>query len=170
MSKWKPFNILQRLKIPQIENTTSYSPSISFTVTRIEYLQYTTVHLIQTILNLWTNLLRKSVYSACLMSPVLIMMVWKHWRSMAHNLQSVAALMVAVLLQLYNMASSPNTFLGAIVLRYLFSRETSTRPSVKNGKNYYWNVRIVCWRCGVRVFFLVLTFWLVTFPGVGRWS
>ena len=41
--------------------------------------------------------LRKAVYSVCLMRPDLIMMVWKHWRSMAHSLQSVAALMVAVL-------------------------------------------------------------------------
>lgn len=77
-----------------------------------------------------THLLRKSVYSACRMSPVLIMMVWKHWRSMAQRRQSVAALMVAVRLQLYSMASSPNTLPGAIVLRYLFSLDTSTRPSV----------------------------------------
>lgn len=38
-----------------------------------------------------THLLRKSVYSACRMRPVRIIMVWKHWRSMAHSLQSVAA-------------------------------------------------------------------------------
>lgn len=37
------------------------------------------------------HLLRKSVYSVCLIRPVLIIMVWKHCRSMAHNLQSVAA-------------------------------------------------------------------------------
>lgn len=57
------------------------------------------------------------------------MMVWKHCLSMAQRRQSVAALMVAVLLQLYKIASSPNTLPGAIVLRYLFSRETSTLPS-----------------------------------------
>jgi len=36
-------------------------------------------------------LLRKSVYSVCLMRPVLIIIVWKHCRSIAHSLQSVAA-------------------------------------------------------------------------------
>lgn len=82
-----------------------------------------------TSINKKAYLLRKSVYSACLISPVLIMMVWKHCRSMAQSRQSVAALMVAVLLQLYKIASSPNTLPGAIVLRYLFSRETSTLPS-----------------------------------------
>lgn len=60
------------------------------------------------------------------------MMVWKHCLSMAQRRQSVAALMVAVLLQLYKIASSPNTLPGAIVLRYLFSRETSTLPSENN--------------------------------------
>lgn len=75
------------------------------------------------------NLLRKSLYSACLMRPVLIIIVWKHCRSIAHNLQSVAAFIVAVRLQLYRIASSPNTFPGANVLRYLFSLDTSTLPS-----------------------------------------
>jgi len=39
----------------------------------------------------WTHLLRKSVYSACRIRPERIMIVWKHCRSMAHSLQSVAA-------------------------------------------------------------------------------
>lgn len=72
------------------------------------------------------------MYSAWRMSPVRIMMVWKHCRSIAHRRQSVAALMVAVRLQLYRIASSPKTLPGAIVLRYLFSRDTSTRPSVEH--------------------------------------
>jgi len=63
------------------------------------------------------------------MRPVRIMMVWKHWRSMAHRLHSVIAVMVAVLWQLYRMASSPRTFAPERVERYLPSRETSTRPS-----------------------------------------
>ena len=74
-------------------------------------------------------LLRKVVCSACLMSPVLIMMVWKTCRSMAHSLQSVAALIVAVLLQLYRMASSPNTLPDGRIERNLPSRDTSTLPS-----------------------------------------
>jgi hypothetical protein len=37
------------------------------------------------------HLLRKSVYSAWRMRPVRIIMVWKHWRSIAQSLQSVAA-------------------------------------------------------------------------------
>jgi hypothetical protein len=36
-------------------------------------------------------LLRKSVYSAWRIIPVLIIMAWKHCRSMAHSLQSLAA-------------------------------------------------------------------------------
>lgn len=98
------------------------------------------------------------MYSACRMSPVRIMIVWNTWRSMAHSLQSMAAvgrtkfqlidcflfwhagggdtrnnapLMVAVRLQLYKMASSPITLPGAIVLRNLPSRDTSTLPSAK---------------------------------------
>lgn len=38
-----------------------------------------------------SHLFRKSMYSACLMSPVLIMMVWKHCRSMAHSFTWVRA-------------------------------------------------------------------------------
>lgn len=38
-----------------------------------------------------THLLRNSIYSVCLMRPVLIMMVWKHWRSMAHSFTLVRA-------------------------------------------------------------------------------
>lgn len=38
-------------------------------------------------------------------------------------------LIVAVRLQLYKMANSPNTFPDVIVLKYLFSLLTSTRPS-----------------------------------------
>lgn len=37
------------------------------------------------------HLFKNSMYSACLMSPVLIMMVWKHCRSMAHNFTLVRA-------------------------------------------------------------------------------
>jgi hypothetical protein len=33
-------------------------------------------------------LFKNSVYSACRIIPDRIMIVWKHWRSMAHNLQS----------------------------------------------------------------------------------
>lgn len=81
-------------------------------------------------------LLRKSVYSAWRMRPVLIIIVWKHCLSIAHSLQSVAALIVAVRLQLYSIASSPSTFPGAIVLKYLFSLDTSTLPSAKIEKFY----------------------------------
>ena len=76
-----------------------------------------------------THLLRKSVYSACRIRPVRIMMVWKHCRSIAHNLQSFTAVIVAVRWQLYRMASSPSTLAPDSVDRYLPSRETSTRPS-----------------------------------------
>ena len=69
--------------------------------------------------------------SACRIRPVLIIIVWKHWRSIAQSLQSTAALMVAVRLQLYKMASSPKTFPGGIILRNLPSLETSTFPSEK---------------------------------------
>lgn len=37
------------------------------------------------------HLFNKSMYSACLISPVLIMMVWKHCLSMAHNFTPVTA-------------------------------------------------------------------------------
>lgn len=80
-----------------------------------------------------TCLFKKSVYSACLDNPVLIIIVWKHCRSIAHNWQSVAAVIVAVLLQLYKIANSPSTLTGANVLRYFPSRDTSTFPS-ENGK------------------------------------
>ena len=40
--------------------------------------------------------------------------------------------MVAVRLQSYNIANSPNTLPGIMVLRYLPSRDTSTLPSIKN--------------------------------------
>lgn len=59
------------------------------------------------------------------------MIVWKHCRSMAHNLQSVIAVMVAVRWQLYRIASSPKTLAPDSVDKYLPSRETSTRPSAK---------------------------------------
>lgn len=83
------------------------------------------------------------------------MIVWNTWRSMAHSLQSMAAgekcdrhprhsrhthsksispLMVAVRLQLYRMASSPITLPGAMVLRNLPSRDTSTLPSATKEK------------------------------------
>lgn len=45
-------------------------------------------------------------------------------------------LIVAVRLQLYKMANSPNTLPDVIVLRYLFSLLTSTRPS-KNINKFY---------------------------------
>lgn len=38
-----------------------------------------------------THLLRNSMYSVCLMRPVLIMMVWKHCRSIAHSFTLVRA-------------------------------------------------------------------------------
>lgn len=75
-------------------------------------------------------LLRKSVYSVCLIRPVLIMIVWKHCRSIAHSLQSVTAVIVAVRWQLYNIASSPSTFAPESVDKYFPSRDTSTLPSV----------------------------------------
>lgn len=37
------------------------------------------------------HLFRNSIYSLCLMRPVLIMMVWKHCRSMAHSFTLVRA-------------------------------------------------------------------------------
>lgn len=37
------------------------------------------------------HLFRNSMYSVCLMSPVLIMIVWKHCRSMAHSFTFVKA-------------------------------------------------------------------------------
>lgn len=37
------------------------------------------------------HLFNNSMYSACLMSPVLIMIVWKHCLSMAHNFTLVTA-------------------------------------------------------------------------------
>lgn len=70
------------------------------------------------------------------MSPVRIIIVWKHCRSIAHNLQSVFAVMVAVRWQLYRMANSPSTFAPDKVDKYFPSRDTSTRPSAKK------NVRI----------------------------
>lgn len=50
---------------------------------------------------------------------------------MAHNLQSVFAVIVAVRWQLYKMANSPSTFAPDSVDRYLPSRDTSTRPSAE---------------------------------------
>ena len=78
-----------------------------------------------------THLLRKSVYSACRIRPVRIIIVWKHCRSIAHNLQSVIAVIVAVLWQLYKIANSPRTLAPDNVDKYLPSRDTSIRPSVK---------------------------------------
>jgi hypothetical protein len=46
-----------------------------------------------------------------------------------HDMGPTLPLMVAVLWQLYKMASSPKTFPGEIVDKYLPSLETSTRPS-----------------------------------------
>lgn len=78
-----------------------------------------------------TYLRKNSVYSACRMRPVRIMIVWKHCRSIAHNLQSVLAVIVAVRWQLYKMANSPSTLAPDNVDKYFPSRETSTRPSEK---------------------------------------
>lgn len=69
------------------------------------------------------------------MRPVRIIIVWKHCRSIAHSLQSVFAVIVAVRWQLYKMASSPSTFAPDNVDRYLPSRDTSTRPSAKKKHN-----------------------------------
>merc|ERR1719400_1832170 len=66
---------------------------------------------------------------AALMRPVLIMMVWKHCLSIAHSLQSVAALIVAVLWQLYRIASSPNNLPADMTDRNLPSLDTSTLRS-----------------------------------------
>lgn len=91
-----------------------------------------------------TYLRKNSVYSACRMRPVRIMIVWKHCRSIAHSLQSVLAVMVAVRWQLYRMASSPSTFAPDSVDRYLPSRDTSTRPSAEKEKIPRRNIRISC--------------------------
>ena len=56
------------------------------------------------------TLFRNAVCSDCRIKPRLIIMVWNLERSMAHSLTSMAAVTVAVLLQLYNIASSPKTF------------------------------------------------------------
>lgn len=87
--------------------------------------------LIEYIIRKFLYLFKKSVYSACRIRPVHIIIVWKHCRSIAHNLQSVTAVIVAVLWQLYKMANSPKTLAPDNVERYLPSRETSTRPSRK---------------------------------------
>lgn len=63
------------------------------------------------------------------------MIVWKHCRSIAHSLQSVFAVIVAVRWQLYKMASSPKTLAPDNVDKYLPSRDTSTRPSIKRKEN-----------------------------------
>lgn len=68
------------------------------------------------------------------MRPVRIIIVWKHCRSIAHNLQSLLAVMVAVRWQLYRMANSPSTLAPVNVDKYLPSRDTSTRPSVTRKK------------------------------------
>lgn len=74
-------------------------------------------------------LFKKSVYSAWRIRPVRIIIVWKHCRSIAHNLQSCTAVMVAVRWQLYRIANSPRTFAPDNVDKYFPSRDTSTRPS-----------------------------------------
>lgn len=81
------------------------------------------------LLNIGT-LRRNSEYSAWRMRPVRIIIFWKHCRSMAHNLQSDTAVMVAVRWQLYRMANSPSTLAPDNVDKYLPSRDTSTRPSI----------------------------------------
>ena len=50
--------------------------------------------------------------------------------------------MVAVLLQLYKMASSPNTLPGGRILRNLLSRDTSTFPSEKKRINEISQVKV----------------------------
>lgn len=54
---------------------------------------------------------------------------------MAHSLQSVFAVIVAVRWQLYRIANSPSTLAPVSVDKYLPSRDTSTRPSGIYNKN-----------------------------------
>ena len=87
------------------------------------------------------TLFRNAVCSDCRIKPRLIIMVWNLERSIAHSLTSMAAVTVAVLLQLYNIASSPKTFPideDVMVCKLICIYYSTTKNTIKFGIFILW--------------------------------
>jgi hypothetical protein len=69
------------------------------------------------------------MYSVCFSIPYRTIIIWNDKRSIAHNLQFVIVFTDAVLVQLYKIANSPNTFPLLIKHTEFFPFITSMDPS-----------------------------------------